>query len=96
MYLEVLVCYDIANNKRRNKLVKELKDMGLQNIQESVFWGRILNPELKAIKKVFEELLKKDEDKAFILRCELSKQIKYQSFGYPDDGSFEERDYEVC
>lgn len=95
MYIEILVCYDISSNKRRRKLVKELKDMGLQNIQESVFWGRVLPAEFRAIQKIFETILKKGEDKAFTLRSELSKEIKNNSFGYPDVTSFEEKDYEV-
>jgi len=95
MYLEVLVCYDIADNKRRRKLVKELKDLGLLNVQESVFWGRIVYAEFKAVRNLFEKLLKKEEDKAFLIRCDLSKQVGNQSFGYPDKSMFEEKEYEI-
>lgn len=95
MYFEILVCYDIGDNKRRRKLVKELKDIGLINIQESVFWGRVLNAELQTLRRILETLLKKPEDKAFILRASLSEQIERNSFGYSDFSIFEERDYEI-
>lgn len=95
MYIEILVCYDITSNKARSKLVKELKDMGLLNVQESVFWGRILPAELKSIQRFFDELLKKGEDKAFILKANFSKLIKSNSFGYDNPEIYEERDYEI-
>lgn len=95
MYFEILVCYDIGDNKRRRKLVNELKDIGLIGIQESVFWGRVLNAELQTIKRILETLLKKQEDKAFILRVDLSKQIQNNNFGYTDLSIFEERDYDI-
>ncbi|MCX8000232.1 MAG: CRISPR-associated endonuclease Cas2 [Leptospiraceae bacterium] len=95
MYIEILVCYDIGDDKRRRKFVKELKDVGLQNIQESVFWGRVLNAEIKAILRIMESLLKKEEDKAFLLYTNLSKQIEKNSFGYSSFEMFEERNYEV-
>lgn len=95
MYIEVLVCYDIGNDKRRRKFVKELKDIGLQNIQESVFWGRILNAEIKVILRIMDKLLQKDSDKAFLIYTNLSKQIQKNSFGYSNFEMFEERNYEI-
>ena len=95
MYIEILVCYDITSNKARRKLVKELKDIGLHNVQESVFWGRILPSELKSIQRVFEEVLNKSEDKAFVVRTNFSNTVKEFSFGYPNPDIFKERDYEI-
>ncbi len=37
IFYEVLVSYDIEDNKNRKKLFEELKDMGLNSIQKSVF-----------------------------------------------------------
>ena len=31
-YIEIVVMYDIVNNKKRHKLYEELKDMGLKPI----------------------------------------------------------------
>lgn len=95
MYIEILVCYDITSNKARRKLVKELKDMGLQNVQESVFWGRVLPAELKSVQRVFDDTLTKGEDKAFILKANFATQIKNLSFGYDNPELYEERDYEI-
>ncbi|MCT7468282.1 CRISPR-associated endonuclease Cas2 [Aliarcobacter cryaerophilus] len=38
IFYEVLVSYDIEDNKNRKKLFEVLKDMGLNSIQKSVFW----------------------------------------------------------
>ena len=37
IFYEVLVTYDIEDNKNRKKLFDKLKDMGLNSIQKSVF-----------------------------------------------------------
>ncbi|MFN3603240.1 MAG: CRISPR-associated endonuclease Cas2 [Leptonema sp. (in: bacteria)] len=95
MYNEVLVCYDISDNKRRQKLVKKLKDLGLMNIQESVFWGRILLAEERALKRIFDEVLSRDEDKIFFLKTDLSRQIRNNSFGYSNFEIFEDRNYVI-
>ena len=36
---QYLVCYDIRDNRSRNKVADLLLDFGLQHIQQSVFWG---------------------------------------------------------
>jgi CRISPR-associated endonuclease Cas2 len=95
MYVEILICYDIGDNKRRRKFVEELKDAGLQNIQESVFWGRVLNAEVRALLRVMSTLLQKGEDKAFLIYVNLAQQIKNNSFGYLSFEIFEERNYEI-
>ncbi|MBE7410990.1 MAG: CRISPR-associated endonuclease Cas2 [Leptospiraceae bacterium] len=95
MYIEIIVCYDISSNKSRRKLVKELKDMGLSNIQESVFWGRVLNAEISSIKRIFTEILDKEFDRAFLVKTNFSKQAIEYSFGYKDVKNFQERDYEI-
>jgi CRISPR-associated protein Cas2 len=49
MEFEILVSYDIENNKIRSKLFDKLKDFGLRPLQKSVFWGRIRKPEEKLL-----------------------------------------------
>lgn len=93
-YKEVIVCYDVSQNRRRNKLFKRLKGFGLTDIQKSVFWGRVLPAEIQAILRVFDELLDKDTDRAFILDTHLAEQIRGRSFGMNPE-MFQEREYDV-
>lgn len=93
-YLEVIVCYDVALTRRRTKLFKRLKAFGLADIQKSIFWGRLLPAEIQAVRRVFDELLDKDSDKAFILNTHLAEQIKDRSFGM-DTEFFVEKEYDV-
>lgn len=82
LFHEVLVSYDIENNRQRSRLFRELKDISLVPIQKSVFWGHLNRAEEKAV----ERLLKKycaAGDRAFIARIDLSSQIaERNSVGY--------------
>lgn len=74
MYSEILVSYDIEDNKQRRKLFEDLKDLGLRPIQKSVFWGYVLVSE----KRIIKELLKvycNEKDKAFFVNANVSKNI---------------------
>ncbi len=93
LYTEVIVSYDVEDNKKRKKLFDALKDHGLVDIQKSVFWGRVLPAEKKAIYALFDKLLNKETDKAFIADIKLAEQIKAGSFGYGDGSLFKERNY---
>jgi len=92
--LEVIVCYDVALTRKRTKLFKRLKAFGLTDIQKSIFWGRLLPAEIQAVRRVFDELLDKDSDKAFILNTHLAEQIKDRSFGMSPE-FFIEKEYDV-
>ena len=48
-YTQVVISYDIADNKKRLRFYEVLKDFGLLPIQKSVFWGYILPSERKSI-----------------------------------------------
>ena len=52
-YTQVIIAYDIADNKKRIKFYETLKDFGLLPIQKSVFWGYILPSERKSIISVY-------------------------------------------
>ncbi|GIX41411.1 MAG: hypothetical protein KatS3mg129_1144 [Leptospiraceae bacterium] len=90
--IEILICYDVENNKKRKKLYDQLKQFGLIPIQKSVFWGFILPAEKNAILREVGKIIDK-EDKAFLVYTNLSKVIKEQSFGYKDLEIFKNKDY---
>jgi len=56
-----LVCYDIANPKRLNRVCRLMKGMGL-HIQYSVFLSKLTWHELKELKDMIRLLIKKEED----------------------------------
>ena len=73
MKKEVLICYDVENNKMRKKLHQALLDLGLRNIQMSVFWGHLMQAEINAVKILFEDYLNEGIDRAFLTTCKLEK-----------------------
>jgi CRISPR-associated protein Cas2 len=81
LYQEVIVSYDIEDNKNRTQLFKNLKAMSLISIQKSVFWGHLKIAEEKAVKRLFKKYCDTC-DKAFIVRVKLSQTIKDNSVGY--------------
>lgn len=82
IYNTYLVCYDVADNKRRKKLFDFLKDIGLEGLQESVFYGYLKKPEEKSLQRFLDETLKKGEDKCLIIQCLLDEKVLLKSFGY--------------
>ena len=82
LYSEVIASYDVTDNKRRRKVFEALKDLGLTPIQHSVFHGWLTTAEKKEILIIFEKFLKKDNDKAFFVNCNLSKKFQDRSFGH--------------
>lgn len=91
LYYEVLVSYDIEDNKNRKKLFEELKDMGLVSIQKSVFWGELKLAEIKFLPNLIEKYCT-GNDKAFFVRANLSKDILSNSFGYSKE-DFESKSF---
>jgi CRISPR-associated protein Cas2 len=79
---EVLVCYDVEDDKARRNLYDALKDIGLTPIQKSVFWGHIRPAEERAVLREFRRLLEKDTDRAFLVRSGLSAVHQRTAFGY--------------
>ena len=92
LFYEVLVSYDIEDNKNRKKLFDELKDMGLTSIQKSVFWGNLKIAEIKMLPHLFKKYCT-DGDRAFFVKANLSKEILKNSFGY-EKIDFEEKEFE--
>jgi len=81
MYSQVIVSYDIENNKNRKKLFEELKDLGLMPIQKSVFWGYLLASEKRVVKRLFNKYCDIKTDKAFIVNAVLDQNLE-NTFGY--------------
>ncbi|OOE60287.1 CRISPR-associated endonuclease Cas2 [Salinivibrio sp. ML323] len=85
---EVLVAYDIENNKTRTRLYNQLKDVGMIPVQKSVMWGRLLPADIKLAKRILASEIDQDTDKAFVLVSKLSENAKF--YGLTPD--FEEYD----
>lgn len=83
MKTEVIVCYDIENNKVRKKIYDGLMDFGLRSIQKSVFWGSLIPAEINAVKVLLEDMLDEGVDRAFVCPCSLEEQKSSNfKFGY--------------
>lgn len=74
---EVLISYDIENNKKRTQLLNQLKNIGMISVQKSVMWGRLLPVDIVLARRVLKEELDKDCDKAFILVVKLSEHADF-------------------
>lgn len=88
LYNEVMVCYDVEDNKVRTRLFGQLKDLGLRPIQKSVFWGHLNVAEERAVLRLFREELDKATDRAFLVRTPLAEAAERNSFGYELTGTF--------
>lgn len=74
----VLVIYDITENKRRRKVNKVLESFGCR-IQKSAFECKIDNYEFERLAKKLERIVNKDEDVMRIYR--FTDNIKVITFG---------------
>ncbi len=70
---EIIVSYDIENNKKRTEIFNDLKDLGMISIQKSVMWGKLLPADIRLINILLENKLDKEKDKAFTFVARLSK-----------------------
>lgn len=71
-YTRYLVCYDIADNRKRKKYADALKDLGLIPIQKSVFYGDLKPPESRLLSEITWDMSDADEDKCLWFPCHLS------------------------
>lgn len=79
---EVVVCYDIADGRLRQKLADALLDIGLIRLQQSVFWGRLRPADEKSIARELRACVRDGTDRAFFCRLDLSRVIETNGFGY--------------
>jgi len=94
MYSQIIVSYDIEDNKNRKKLFEELKDLGLTPIQKSVFWGYVMISEKRVIKQLFKKYCDIKVDKAFMTNANLDKDLN-NSFGYDEDDFKHPESFEI-
>ena len=88
-YREVLVAYDVEDNKTRTRMFNQLKDIGLISIQKSVMWGRLLPAEIKLVQRLLLHELDQGSDKAFIHQSRFKE--KAQIYGdLPQLGEYDE------
>lgn len=81
-YSKYLICYDVTDNKIRKKLFDGLKDLGLKDIQRSVFYGDMKPAEFGAMKRLVNKLLDKESDHCLWVQCNLSEEAVRECFGY--------------
>jgi CRISPR-associated protein Cas2 len=81
-YLNYLVCYDIENNKKRAKLFKDLKSLGLYPIQKSVFFGQLNRAELNSLSRLAKKDLHSAEDRCFWIQTKLDESHLKNAVGY--------------
>lgn len=95
MMVEVLVCYDIQDNRRRQRLADALKDLGLESVQKSVFWGFLTLTERKRLPALFEKNLESGSDVAFCVPAGISAGDVFMTFGYGLESFTRPKRYEV-
>ena len=79
----IVVCYDIANDRRRRKVFKQMKNYGTR-VQYSVFECQLSPEQVRAMKARVRPLLKPQEDSVrYYLLCETCRgQAAVQGIGY--------------
>lgn len=84
----IIICYDISNNKVRDKFSRFLEKYGIR-LQMSVFElehsSRLLKVIEEQIKHKFEPLFE-DRDSVFIFYTDLNKSIRYGASRHLDNG----------
>lgn len=95
LFQEIIVSYDIEDNRRRKRMCDFLKDTGLLRIQKSVFWGYVNRAEYRSIYRAFADQLSQSKDLAFIVPVRLREQIMESGFGYHENQLPELTDYEI-
>ncbi|EDY86875.1 CRISPR-associated protein Cas2 [gamma proteobacterium HTCC5015] len=81
LYQDVLVAYDIEDNKARSRVFEKLKDIGLKPVQKSVFWGCVLATEKKSIHRLLNGELE-PTDRAFLIPMSQKQAQAAFIFGY--------------
>ena len=65
LYQNLLISYDIQDNRNRRKLATLLKDFGLTPLQKSVFYGYLNQAELRALIHEAQCLIDPETDSLF-------------------------------
>lgn len=60
------VIYDIVDTKKRTRIAKACKNMGLYRVQKSVFLGNLNKNEIDEIAIICKDIIDEDEDSVYI------------------------------
>jgi len=67
----VWVIYDIKNDKKRTRVAKECKNIGLYRVQKSAFLGCLNKNQIDELKLICEDLIDIEKDSIYIFpMCE--------------------------
>jgi len=76
--LFVVIAYDIVSDKRRNYVVKTLKDFGGHRMNYSVFECQIKTKEFKKLRQLLLDLIQEKKDSVLLYKiCAACKQKVY-------------------
>lgn len=84
LFTGTLVCFDISDSKARNQLGEVLKDLGMERIQESVFYGLLTRAECKQVMGILQQYCSslQSNNRAFYLTGIDPKTLLKSSIGY--------------
>lgn len=85
--LLVWVIYDIAENKRRSKIAKFCKQIGLYRVQKSVFLGTLNHQQIGELAAYSGDIIEPDEDSVYVFpMCEDDfKKVRLQGQAFDKD-----------
>ena len=81
IYFDLVVAYDIDDNRQRKEVYEQLRDLGLTPIQKSVFWGRVLPAEERAVRDCLRASIAAP-NRAIVLKGSFAQQLRDHSCGY--------------
>ena len=65
----VVICYDIEDDRQRNRISRVLLDAGLQRVQKSVFEGEIISQKFSSLRKKVSKLPGNSDSVRFYTLC---------------------------
>ncbi len=80
---EYIICYDISDTKKRNKVFNELEKTGMKAVQKSVFWGYLTKAELYSCHRFISQIIEKD-DRALITHTNFNGRGQSFLVGYKE------------
>jgi len=92
---EILVCYDIEDDRTRTRLFKALKALGLRSVQKSVFWGFVTSAEHSAIRREINNHVIEATDRALVIPVRLSAAAADSTIGYTASTFSPPSNYEI-
>lgn len=83
-----IVCYDISDTRRRNKVARAVDDYG-NRLQYSVFEVRLDDAQRRALLKELEEIIDPDADSIYVFplceRCRKTMSIRGRGTAFDEE-----------